>query len=125
MEETLIARLDSLGYSYNSETDSWLLTFCRESVESRIKNRINDSSIPNQLQEIEVDMICGEFLMAKKSTNQLNGYDFERIVQSIREGDTQVTFQSGSTPEQQFDSLIGNMIHGHDEDLIRFRKLVW
>lgn len=124
MKEMLINRLKSLGYTYVTE-DEWLLEFCTEKIENRIKREINDASIPKQLLEIEVDMICGEFLKAKKGTGQLTTYDFKQITQTVKAGDTQVTFFEGSSPEQQFDSLISTMINGHTADFIRFRKLVW
>ena len=125
MNGKLVARLKDFGYEYNSETDAGLLQFCTDSVENKIKNRINQSVIPEELEEVEIDMICGNFLGVKKSCGQLDSYNFEQAVQSIKEGDTQVTFASGLSPEQQFDALINSMTNGHEEDFIRFRKLVW
>lgn len=125
MEEKLITRLSDLGYAYNPETDANLLEFTTDAVENRIKNRVNDTTVPAELQEIEMDMICGEFLKLKKSLGQLTEYNFQQIVESIKEGDTTITFQTGMSPEQKFDSLIDSMINGHKEDFVRYRKLVW
>jgi hypothetical protein len=125
MEEKLIKRLSSLGYTYESETDEWMLNFLTESVEKRILNTINDTVIPEGLTNIEIDMICGEFLKSKKATNQLTTFDFESAIQSIKEGDTSVTFQSGLSPEQQFYAYISSLANGNEEDFIRYRKLVW
>lgn len=125
MEEKLIKRLSSLGYTYESETDEWMLNFLTESVEKRIMNAINDTVVPEGLTNIEIDMICGEFLKWKKSTNQLTTFDFESAIQSIKEGDTSVTFQSGLSPEQQFDAYISSLANGNEEDFVRYRKLVW
>ena len=125
MEEKLIARLADLGYSYDATSDAGLLLFCQESVENDIKNRINTKSIPDGLEQIYIDMVCGNFLRTKKSCGQLSSFDFEASVQSIKEGDTQVTFIDGLSPEQQFDALIIRMTTGHDEDIIRYRRIVW
>ena len=125
MEDKLIARLKDLGYVYEPTKDENLLTFTTDAVENKIKNRINDTTIPAELLAIEIDMICGEFLKLKKSLGQLTEYDFQQLVESIKEGDTTVTFQDGASIEQQFDSLIDSMINGHKEDFIRHRKLVW
>ena len=125
MKEKLIARLLDLGYKYDSTKDESLLTFTTDAVENKIKNRINNTTIPTELSEVVIDMICGEFLKLKKATGQLTEYEFQQIVQSIKEGDTSVTFQSGASPEQQFDSLVNSMISGHEADIIRYRKLVW
>lgn len=124
MNEKLIERLKSLGYEYN-EADEGLLTFCTGATEEKIKNRINRSEIPSELEYMEIDMICGAFLNTKKSVGQLTSYDFEQIEQSIKEGDTQVTFADGTSPEKQFEILIGNMMNGNEADFIRFRKMVW
>lgn len=125
MEEKLIERLKDLGYEYSADADASLLSFCKELADNRIKNRINHTVIPSELEQIEIDMICGEFLHLKKSTGQLTSYQLEQVVQSIKEGDTQVSFLGGSTPEQQFDSMVDSMMNGSNEDLIRFRRLVW
>lgn len=125
MKVKLIARLSDLGYKYDPTKDEGLLTFTTDAVENKIKNRINDTTIPAELLEVEIDMICGEFLKLKKSTGQLPEYEFQQIVASIKEGDTTVTFQNGVSPEQQFDALVNSMSNGHEADIIRHRKLVW
>lgn len=125
MEEKLITRLNTLGYEYHANTDEGLLTFCADSIENKIINRINTSTIPEELLEIEIDMICGEFLRVKKSMGQLTEYDFKQVVESIKEGDISVSLSKGTTPEQQFDLLLDSLINSHAEDFIRHRKLVW
>lgn len=125
MTEKLIKRLSDLGYTYDETKDEGLLTFTLGAVENQIKNRINASVIPAELLEVEIDMVCGEFLKLKKSTKQLTEFHFEQAIASIKEGDTTVTFLNGASPEQQFDMLLNLMINGHEADFIRHRKLVW
>lgn len=126
MREKLIARLHDLGYEYNERTDAGLLEFSMDYAETKIKNRTNHTVIPEDLEVIEIDMVCGYFLSTKKSCGQLgSSYDFARAVQTVKEGDTQVSFGDGLSPEQQFDALMNSMIYGHEEDFIRFRRLVW
>lgn len=125
MIDKLISRLADLGYAFDPTKDETLLEYCLDSVENKIKNRINDSTIPEGLEHVEIDMVCGEFLMMKKSMGQLDTYTFEQVANSIKEGDTQITFQSGATPEQVFDAYISRMINDHLEDFIRHRKMVW
>lgn len=126
MIEKLIARLKDLGYTYDPVLDEGLLNFCLESVEEKIKNRINDSIIPEGLYYVEIDMICGEFLKMKKSMGQLDTTSVEQVAESIKEGDTTITFRSSdASPEQRFEAYINHLIDDHQEDFIRYRKMVW
>ena len=125
MKEKLINRLNDLSYKYDPETDDALTEFTLSAVENKIKNRINDETIPDGLIEVEIDIACGEFLRLKKSQGQLAGYDFTPIVEAIKEGDTTITFQKETSAEQKFDAMINAMINGHEADFIRYRKLVW
>ena len=83
MEDKVIERLKALGYSYDKDKDAVLIQILLESVGERIKNRINDTDIPEGLCYVYVDMVCGEFLKQKKSSGQLLGFDFEQAVDSI------------------------------------------
>lgn len=124
MEDKVIERLKALGYPYDKDKDTVLIQILLESVGERIKNRINDTDIPEGLCYAYVDMVCGEFLKQKKSSGQLLGFDFEQAVDSIKMGDVTVALQDGASAEQQFDQMVREMLN-HDEDLLRYRKLVW
>lgn len=125
MEDKLIARLEQLGYTYDPEKDHGMLEFCMNASANVVKHRINRDEIPDGLEYVYIDMVCGEFLKLKKSCGQLINFQFERIVESVKEGDTQVTFQKDMTPEQQFDAMLVQLTMGHEEDFIRYRRLVW
>lgn len=108
MLEEVKKRLESFGYSYN-ESDSWVLGFVIEKVINVIKAECNVSEVPEGLEQIAIDMVCGEFLFSKKQFGQLTDYDFEAIAKSVKDGDTTVTFAIGegnSTPEQRFNSAV-------------------
>lgn len=124
MEDKVIERLKALGYSYDKDKDAVLIQILLESVGERIKNCINDTDIPEGLCHAYVDMVCGEFLKQKKSSGQLLGFVFEQAVDSIKMGDVTVALQDGASAEQQFDQMVREMLN-HDEDLLRYRKLVW
>ena len=70
---------------------------------------------------VSIDMICGEILRVKYSLGLL---DIESAVSSIKEGDTQINFASGKTPEEIYlnyiDTLASDTI-----DFARYRKLNW
>ena len=69
--ELIIKRLKDLGYEYNETTDDWVIkSFLIPKITNHIKNETNQSSIPEELLYVAIDMVCGEFLFAKKNSGQ-------------------------------------------------------
>jgi hypothetical protein len=122
LKERVIARLLQLGYSY-TETDYDLIDYSIEYVERYIKNFCNINEIPTSAEYIECDMICGEFLYLKKSTDQLTDYNLTENIGSVKLGDMSVSF-NGMSQEQQLDTLI-SWLRNKDGDLICYRTLRW
>lgn len=119
--QDIINRLASLGYTYDETKDSWLIGFITDKVTNHICNNCNLSEIPIGLYEKAIDLVCGEFLKGKYSQGLL---DIEGAVSSIKEGDTQINFSVGNTPEESYlkyiDSLASDTI-----DFARYRKMNW
>lgn len=128
--EQILNRLLSLGYK-PSEADSWMITFCIQKVENHIKNSCNISEIPDELKEIEIDRICGEFLFSKKQSGQLNaenGFDVEMAIKQVQAGDTNVTFAVGEgseTLETKLNALISYLLNYGEGDFICYRQIKW
>lgn len=128
--EKILQRLMSFGYT-PSEKDSWMITFCMQKVENHIKNSCNISEIPDELKEIEIERICGEFLFSKKQTGQLNaenGFDVEMAIKQVQAGDTNVTFAVGEgseTLETKLNALISYLIDYGESDFICYRQIKW
>lgn len=126
MEKTaVIKRLDSFGYAYKEDEDAFSLEFATDKVENHIRHKTNQDDIPEGLNNVAIDMICAEFLNVKKGFGQLTDYDFESIAQSIKLGDASVQLSNDATPEQKFDAVVGYLLNGHDEDFVRYRRMVW
>lgn len=126
MLEDVKERLMSFNYQVTEE-DSWMLTFLIQKVENHIKIICNIDCIPNELSNIVIDMVVGEFLLNKKSINGLEGFDLEPAIKQIQEGDTSITYAIGEgdlTPEQRLDLLI-NYLMDHDKELISHRCIKW
>lgn len=126
MLEEITERLASFNYTV-TESDSWMLTFLIQKVENHIKNVTNLSAVPEGLGNIFIDMVVGEFLLNKKSTGDLEGFDLEAAIKQIQEGDTSITYAIGEgdlTPEQRLDLLI-NYLMDHDKELISHRCIKW
>ena len=123
-------RLLSLGYK-PSEADSWMITFCIQKVENHIKNSCNISEIPDELKEIEIDRICGEFLFSKKQSGQLNaenGFDVEMAIKQVQAGDTNVTFavsEGSETLETKLNALISYLLNYGEGDFVCYRQIKW
>ncbi len=129
MIDTVKQRLSNMGYEF-IESDDFILKFLIEKVETVIKNNCNISDIPEDLKPIAVEMVVGYFLKEKKSTaiDTLLGIDLTQAVQSIREGDTSITFAIGNgndTPEQKLNSLINHLINDNEKVLVSYRCLKW
>lgn len=124
--DTVKERLKSFGYEVK-ESDEFSLTFCVDKVRNTIKNDTNQSEVPEGLEHIAVDRVCGEFLFTKKQTGQLNigELDLDGAVTSIKEGDTQINFDAGSSDESRFNQLVNYLMNQGEGDLICFRKIRW
>lgn len=128
--EKILQRLMSFGYT-PSEKDFWMITFCMQKVENHIKNSCNISEIPDELKEIEIERICGEFLFSKKQTGQLNaenGFDVEMAIKQVQAGDTNVTFAVGEgseTLETKLNALISYLMNYGEGDFICYRQIKW
>ncbi len=123
--EQVTERLKSLGYEVK-EGDAWMLGFCTEKVENHIKNVCNITTIPDELINVEIDRICGEFLFNMKQVGKLDEtFNLETAVKSIQTGDTNVSFDLGGSPENRMDSLIGYLMTRGDGEFVCYRKVKW
>ncbi len=122
--EQVVDRLGCLGYQ--TEGDDWLISFCIEKVESFIKNFCNISTIPDNLKAIEIDRICGEFLFSMKQIGKLDQtFNLETAVKQVGTGDSNVTFDLTSSPENRINSLIIYLKDKGKDDLVCYRKIKW
>lgn len=122
-------RLASFGYTV-TEGDALVLGFIIDKTENHIKNSCNLTSVPEGLYQVEVDMVCGNFLFEKKrvDSDSLTGFDLDAAAKQIHEGDTSITFALGegsTTPEQRLDSLIAYLQSYGEPELTRYRCMAW
>ena len=124
--KAVLQRLISLGYKLE-ENDDWVLCFVMQNVENHIKSSCNVTSIPNELHNVAVDRVCGEFLFTKKQTGQLviEGLDLNGAIASVSEGDTTISFVSGASDEDKFNHLVNHLMTKGEGDFVCYRKLKW
>lgn len=124
--ETVLERLVSFGYN-SKEGDAWVICFSMQKIENHIKNYCNIASVPDGLFNIAVDMVCGDFLLTQKNTGnlELTDLDLDGAISSIKEGDTQVNFGSGSSDEDKLIDLINYLLNNRSGELLCYRKIRW
>lgn len=124
--QAVLNRLESFGYELK-ESDAWMIGFCLSKVENQIKNECNISDIPDGLFHVVVDMTCGEFLFSKKQVGQLElgDLDLTGALSSIKEGDTQISFNTDESDSDKIDSLLNYLLNSGKGDLVCYRKIRW
>ena len=124
--KAVLQRLISLGYKLK-ENDDWILCFAMQGVENHIKTSCNVTSIPDELSNVAVDRVCGEFLFTKKQTGQLTieGLDLDGAIASISAGDTSVSFVSGATDDDRFNLLVNYLMTKGEGDFVCYRRIKW
>lgn len=124
--EMVLKRLDSFGYAAGS-CDEWPVAFATQKVRDQILAECNLLEIPEELNTSVVDMVCGEFLFAKKQTGQLElgGIDLDSAVTSIKAGDTQVNFASSGSDEARFMQLLDYLLNHGRRNLLCYRRMRW
>lgn len=122
--QEIILRLTTLNYEYKPE-DQDALEFSVEKITRMLLNRTNLDEVPDGLKYIQIDMICADFLKLKKGMGQMTDADLDGVAKAIRMGDTSVEFSDGDTASARFDTAIDYLLNGHEEDIIRYRVMLW
>lgn len=119
MFEQVKLRLADLGFPISNEPgnlDNNLITFAIEKVEFYIQARTNLKLVPEDLTNVSIDMVVGEFLSSKHATGQLDlsTVDFEAVIKRVQDGDTDVTYavSDSYSPEALFFAFIERLRHG-------------
>ena len=126
IKEDVIKTLKSVGYEV-VDADLFLLEQSIEKVKSYIKNKTNQNKVPEGLKHIWIDRSTGEFLYFKKSLNQLelNGLNFGRMAKEISEGDTKVVYEDTKTTGDKFEVYTTYLMTRGEDELLRYRRIVW
>ena len=124
--EDAVNRLVSFGYE-PTEDDAWMIAYTMKGTINHVLNEINHMAIPSGLFETVVDMICGEILNAKFLSGQLDlvALDLDGMIQSVKEGDTTVSFSADGSDEAKLKNLLSWLIQGKGCDLLCYRKMQW
>ena len=125
--EAVVKRLKQLGYT--ATTDDWeQIEFELLTVLNYVKNYCNITNIPEILDPRIIDRVCSYFLYYKKNSGSLEGFNYDTVIKSIKEGDTTLTYAVGQgedTPENRFDAFVKTLERGFDKWLTPHRCVRW
>lgn len=127
VREDVIKRLKQLGYTATDE-DNEQIDFELIKILNYVKNYCNITTIPDILDPRIVDRVCSDFLYFKKNSGSLEGFNYEAVIKSIKEGDTQIQYAVGQgedTPENRFDAFVKSLERGFDKWCTPHRRLRW
>ena len=126
-KDQVIDRLKQLDYVATTDDDSQL-DFELNKILNYVKNYCNITTIPEILDPRIIDRVCSEFLYYKKNSGNLEGFNYDTVIKSIKEGDTQIQYAVGQgedTPESRFDSFVKQLERGFDKWCTPYRRLRW
>nr|DAP07808.1 MAG TPA: head to tail adaptor [Caudoviricetes sp.] len=124
LKEDVIQRLKSLNYTVKP-TDEFALQFIIDKVEQDIKNKTNQDEVPSELHFVFVERVCGEFLRSMMASKLLSDEQIDSVVTSIKEGDTNISFDVNSSPQAKFDAYTKYLANSGNDDFAKFRRFVW
>ena len=125
--QDVIERLAHLGY-VASEEDNGHISFELKKTLNYVMNFCNITTIPEILDPRIIDRVCADFLYYKKNSGSLEGFNYDAVIKSIKEGDTQIQYAVGQgedTPENRFDAFVKSLERGFDKWLTPWRRLRW
>ena len=127
VRDDVIKRLKQLGYTA-TDADNEQIDFELNKILNYVNNYCNITTIPEILNPRIVDRVCGEFLYYKKNSGSLEGFNYDAVIKSIKEGDTQIQYAVGQgedTPENRFDAFVKSLERGFDKWITPHRRLRW
>lgn len=120
-------RLEQLGYTPVASDDD-MLEFELTRILNYVLNFCNITEIPDILDYRIIDRVCADFLYYKKNSGSLEGFNYDTVIKSVKEGDTTVTYAVGQgedTPENRFDAFVKQLERGFDKWLTHYRCVRW
>lgn len=125
--DNVINRLKQLGYE-PTDTDNEQIDFELTKFQNYVKNYCNITEIPEIVEPRLIDRVCSDFLYYKKNSGSLEGFNYDTVIKSIKEGDTTLTYAVGQgedTPENRFDAFVKSLERGFDKWITPHRRLRW
>lgn len=123
----IVTRLGQLGYDA-TEADYPAIEFTLNSIVNYTLNYCNITEVPEIVEPRLTDRVCADFLFYKKNSGSLEGFNYDNVIKSIKEGDTTLTYAVGQgedTPENRFDNFVKKLERGYDKWITPHRCVRW
>ena len=123
----IVTRLGQLGYDA-TEADYPAIEFTLNSIVNYTLNYCNITEVPEIVEPRLTDRVCADFLFYKKNSGSLEGFNYDNVIKSIKEGDTTLTYAVGQgedTPENRFDNFVKKLERGYDKWITPHRCIRW
>lgn len=127
VRDNIVKRLKYLGYVV-TEDDYEHIDFELKKTLNYVMNYCNITIIPEILDPRIIDRVCSDFLFYKKNSGNLEDFNYDTVIKSIKEGDTQIQYAVGQgedTPENRFDAFVKSLERGFDKWITPWRRLRW
>ena len=124
---SVVNRLKQLGYTATEE-DADAIEFELNKTINYALNYCNITEIPEIVEPRIIDKACSDFLYFRKNSGNLEGFNYDEVIKSIKEGDTTIQYAVGQgedTPENRFDAFVKKLELGFDKWLTPHRRLRW
>lgn len=118
LEGLIIGRLRQLGFSGDIEHLDFLIAKAKQTI----LNMTNQCEVPRELRFVLIDMVVGEFLSIKKAQGNLEDFDVEAALKTVKQGDTSVTYAVTSDSVAPFHALL-EMLTDRETEILGFRRV--
>ena len=88
--DDVIDRLKQLGY-VATETDYDQIDFELKKIINYTLNYCNIQELPEIVEPRLIDRVCSDCLYCKKNSGSLDGFNYDSVIKSIKEGNTTVS----------------------------------
>lgn len=124
--EDILSLFSSFGYEI-TEADFPLIAYGVKEEMLHILNITHQREFPKRLLYIMIRRVVGNFLYAKLQTGTLSigDLDLAGVVSSITEGDTSVSFGTGTSDLERLTDLISYMRTYGEDEILCFRRIKW
>lgn len=120
--EMVLKRLSSFSYKV-VENDVYSIYFSIKETVCHINNVCHTDVLEDKLKFHAANRACGIFLEEKKNTGQLEGFDIEQAMTSVKLGDTTVNFSTSDSESSKFATLVNALKNGGEGDLKCYRRI--
>lgn len=118
--------LVSLGYTPTAD-DSFLIAYYIIDQSYSIQTVIDTTTMPDGLNTTLINRVCGYFLSAKISSGEISSdnFSYDDIVSSLKEGDTQVNYDTSTNKNALLKQLLDNLKLSGADVILKYRRIKW